>query len=261
MLAIHNVLCRKYYNLGRYKNMIHSKKRSWKGYFLEFVMLFLAISLGFMADNFRENISEKNKEDGYIQSMIEDVEEDRVNIREVIDVNTQRVNALDSLLIKCFDFRGTEEEIFALNKYFVQVLIHPEFLTPADLTMQQLKNAGGMRLIKSKNSINEIIRYDTKLKKIASQQLYYENYQNRAIERGAEIFNIHKLLFFIRNPNNRFAPGYFELLNQNNSELKIFGNNVTMYKGIIEYYVTLLHEMNKQGELLIETLKSEYDLK
>lgn len=241
--------------------MNNSKKRNWKGYFLEFIMLFLAVSLGFMADNFREKTSERNKEIGYIQSMIEDVEEDRVNIKEVINVNTQRVKSLDSLLIKCFNFSGYRKEVLELNEHFIQVLTHPEFLAPAELTMQQLKNAGGMRLIKSKNSINDIIRYDTKLKKIENQQLYYENYQNKAIDKGTKIFNIQKLLFAIRNPNNDLKPEHFELLNDDKSELKIFGNNVAMYKGIIEYYVKLLTETNKQGEVLIQTLKSEYKLK
>ena len=118
-----------------------------------------------------------------------------------------------------------------------------------------------MRLIKSKNSINEIIRYDTKLKKIANQQIYYENYQNKAIDKGIKIFNIHKLLFAIRNPNANLTPGYFELLDGDKLNLKTFGNNVAMYKGIIEYYVALLKEMDKQGEILIQTLKREYKLK
>jgi len=241
--------------------MRNLKRKGWKGYFLEFLMLFLAVTLGFMADNFREKRSERNKEKGYIRSMIEDVEEDRANIKEVVNINTQRVNALDSLLIKCFDFRGTQKEIVALNQYFVQVLIHPEFLAPAELTMQQLKNAGGMRLIKSKKSINEIIRYDTKLKKIANQQLYYENYQNKAIEKGTTIFDIHKLLLTIRNPNNKITPDYFELINKDKADLKVFGNNVVMYKGIIEYYVKLLEEIDQQGDVLIKTLRSEYKLK
>ena len=42
--------------------MNHSGKKSWKGYLLDFVMLFLAVSLGFMADNFRERASERSKE-------------------------------------------------------------------------------------------------------------------------------------------------------------------------------------------------------
>lgn len=240
--------------------MSKAKKRSWKRYFLEFLMLFLAVSLGFMADNFREKISDKNKEKDYIRSMIEDAAEDRVNIKQVIQVNVERISALDSLLLKCFDFKGTERETFELNQYFLQVIMHPEFFAPAELTMQQLKNAGGMRLIKSKNSINAIIRYDSKLKKIANQQLYYENYQNKAIDKATKIFNIQRLLYVIRNPNIDIKSNYFELLDDDKLALEIFGNSVAMYKGIIEYYVVLLHEMDKHGEILIQTLEREYKL-
>ena len=240
--------------------MNHSGKKSWKGYLLDFVMLFLAVSLGFMADNFRERASERSKEIEYIRSMIEDVEEDQVNIRAAIDVNTQKIKGLDSLLNICFNYRDTDADKLDINRHFIQVLYHPEFLTPTDLTMQQLKNAGGMRLIKSKTAINDIIRYDTKLKKITNQQLYYENYQNKAIDRGTEIFNIHNLLFALRNPDERMSPKYYELLVKDDLKLKEFGNSIAMYKGIIEYYVRLLSEMNEQGDVLMETLKSEYKL-
>lgn len=240
--------------------MNHSKKKSWKGYLLDFIMLFLAVSLGFMADNFREGASERSKEIEYIRSMIEDVEEDRVNIKAAIDVNTQKIQGLDSLLNICFNYRDTDADKLDINRHFIQVLYHPEFLTPTDLTMQQLKNAGGMRLIKSKTAINDIIRYDTKLKKITNQQLYYENYQNKAIDRGTEIFNIHNLLFALRNPDERMSPKYYELLDKDDLKLKEFGNSIAMYKGIIEYYVRLLSEMNEQGDVLMETLKSEYKL-
>ena len=240
--------------------MNHSKKKSWKGYLLDFIMLFLAVSLGFMADNFREGASDRSKEIEYIRSMIEDVEEDRVNIKAAIDVNTQKIQGLDSLLNICFNYRDTDADKLDINRHFIQVLYHPEFLTPTDLTMQQLKNAGGMRLIKSKTAINDIIRYDTKLKKITNQQLYYENYQNKAIDRGTEIFNIHNLLFALRNPDERMSPNYYELLDKDDLKLKEFGNSIAMYKGIIEYYVRLLSEMNEQGDVLMETLKSEYKL-
>lgn len=241
--------------------MSDSKKRGWKGYILEFIMLFLAVSLGFMADNFREKKSERNKEKEYIQSMIEDVEEDRANITEAITMNTQRAQFLDSLLKQSYHFKGSEKEIVDLNQNFVHVLLHPEFFTSAELTIQQLKNAGGMRLIKSKSSINEILRYDTQIKKIENQQLYYENYQNRAIENGVEIFNINEIVSSLTNPNINTKTIDYNLLNDKQSDLKVFGNNVAMYKGVIEFYVRLLERTNEQGELLVETLKSEYKLK
>jgi len=240
--------------------MVKNKSKNWKGYFVEFIMLFLAVSLGFMADNFREKLSERTKENEYIQSMIEDVEEDRINIKEVISINSERISKLNSFLNKCFNYSGTNEEKIELNKYFTQVLVHPEFIAPTELTMQQLKNAGGMRLIKSKEAINEIIRYDSKLKKIANQQVYYENYQNKAIDIGTKIFNLQKLISAIRSQNNNLKAEDFELITVDKLKLKELGNSVSMYSGIIEYYVILLKEMDKQGEVLIQTLKSKYKL-
>ena len=56
------------------------------------------------------------------------------------------------------------------------------------------------------------------------------------------------------------SPKYYELLDKDDLKLKEFGNSIAMYKGIIEYYVRLLSEMNEQGDVLMETLKSEYKL-
>lgn len=240
--------------------MSNKNAKSWKSYFLDFIMLFLAVSLGFMADNFREKSSERTKEKEYIRSMIEDVEEDRVEIKDRIKANGERVLYLDSLVNKSYDFSATNEDRLALNRYFSQVVRHPEFLTPTELTMQQLKNAGGMRLIKSTASINEIIRYDTKLKKIANQQVYYENYQNKAIDIGTKIFNIQNLIWILRNPGKTGTQEKYKLLTEDEMKLKELGNSIAMYKGIIEYYVILLKGLDQQGEVLIQTLNDEYKL-
>lgn len=236
-------------------------KKGWKGYSLEFILLFMAVSLGFIADNFREKISERNKEKEYIQSMIEDVIEDKINIDKAIKINDQRSIFLDSLMNKCFTFRGSKREVINLNQYFAQVLIHPEFITPSESTMEQLKNAGGMRLIKSKKAINEIIRYDTQIKKIANQQLYYEKYQNKAIDIGTRIFNLQKLIFLFEDTSDSESPDDFKLINTDRLQLKELGNSVVMYKGIIEYYSVLLKEMAEQGKVLTQTLNKEYKLK
>ena len=35
---------------------LHHEKKKWKEYFLEFLMIFLAVTLGFIAENIRESI-------------------------------------------------------------------------------------------------------------------------------------------------------------------------------------------------------------
>ena len=40
---------------------LHHKPKKWKEYFLEFLMIFLAVTLGFIGENVREGISENGK--------------------------------------------------------------------------------------------------------------------------------------------------------------------------------------------------------
>jgi hypothetical protein len=40
---------------------IHHKPKKWKEYFLEFLMIFLAVTLGFIAENLREHLTERAK--------------------------------------------------------------------------------------------------------------------------------------------------------------------------------------------------------
>ena len=44
-------------------------KKNWKGYLLEFFMLFLAVFLGFIAENEWEHVVEKNRAKQYAKSL------------------------------------------------------------------------------------------------------------------------------------------------------------------------------------------------
>ena len=53
---------------------LHHKKKDFKEYFLEFLMIFLAVTLGFFAENIRERIKDSEQGEQYIQSLVEDLE-------------------------------------------------------------------------------------------------------------------------------------------------------------------------------------------
>ena len=66
---------------------LHHKRKKFREYFLEFLMIFLAVSMGFFAESFREHITENAKEKEYILSMLEDVQTDTVNIHAAMAAN------------------------------------------------------------------------------------------------------------------------------------------------------------------------------
>lgn len=139
-------------------------KKTWKGYFWEFLMLFLAVFCGFLAENIREGIADRSREKEYIESMVRDLQTDTANLSKIIKEYGTIIQKQDTL----FDI--FDEIDNGGNKKFVQLFQNfqgfPDFVN-ADGTIQQLKNAGGFRLLKNKLAIDSIFSYTSELAKIA----------------------------------------------------------------------------------------------
>ena len=62
----------------------HTERKKWTHYFWEFLMLFLAVFCGFLAENQREHMVEHQREKQYMNSLITDLKGDTALIRSVI---------------------------------------------------------------------------------------------------------------------------------------------------------------------------------
>src|SRR4249919_3546166 len=49
---------------------LHHKSKKWKEYFLEFLMIFLAVTMGFFAESYREHIVAKEIEKKNIETLV-----------------------------------------------------------------------------------------------------------------------------------------------------------------------------------------------
>ena len=76
---------------------LHHKPKKWKEYFLEFLMIFFAVTLGFFAESLREHISDKKKERDYIISLEADLKADIKNADQAINDSKKSEVLLDSL--------------------------------------------------------------------------------------------------------------------------------------------------------------------
>ena len=75
------------------------KKKKFKEYFFEFIMIFLAVTMGFIAENIRERISDRNKEKEYIESLVQDLKTDTAVAGKKIEAITSQMYGLDTLEI------------------------------------------------------------------------------------------------------------------------------------------------------------------
>jgi hypothetical protein len=136
----------------------HTPGKKWTHYLWEFLMLFLAVFCGFLAENFREHQVEKERGKQYIRSLCEDLKTDTARMALLIDFENKKIGSLSNLS-ECYqaiikDLNNTS----CLFGLFKNSTSNNKFLK-TDRTLKQLANAGGFRLL-NKEDADSIIVYE-----------------------------------------------------------------------------------------------------
>lgn len=236
----------------------HSARKKWTHYFFEFFMLFLAVFCGFLAEYKLEQTIERHREKEFILSMYEDATLDTANINKSIQLNHERIKYADSLAVLCFHYDGSQQDRTDMYKAQRGCIYYPDLVYPTDRTLFQLKNSGGMRLIRNKNAVESIIAYDNSGRKLVNQQSYYEKYLNEATGSSSHLMNFLQLFNTDKPWSTRYDAA--ELVNPDKQKLVNLGNSILMFKGVMLQYIVRLKEMEKEALLLMSSLKTEYKL-
>jgi hypothetical protein len=75
----------------------HHGPKKFKDYFLEFLMIFLAVTMGFLAENFREFITDRNHVKELAGQLKEDLKHDTASTSKLIEFELVQINRADSL--------------------------------------------------------------------------------------------------------------------------------------------------------------------
>lgn len=150
-------------NMEIHKHPHHvTDKKKWGEYLLEFLMLFLAVFLGFIAENFRERSVEGKKEKEYIKSIVEDLKTDSTNLNFII---YRYMPAVNSWVDSCVSL--LESSASVINERIIYQAVENSTLwrhfNPNQRTLTQLKNSGNFILISDKAAIGGILDYDNRL--------------------------------------------------------------------------------------------------
>src|SRR4051795_1870628 len=114
---------------------------------LEGMMIFIAVTLSFLAESLREHMDSNRKENEYIISLINNLEQDREDLNNSIHDNQKKLSSLDSLLSLASKDVSRPVNKRLLYKYAGLVSFYSSF-SSNDATMTQLKNAGGFQYIR-----------------------------------------------------------------------------------------------------------------
>ena len=126
----------------------HTERKKWTHYFWEFLMLFLAVFCGFLAENQREHMVEHQREKQYMESLLSDLAADTTVLGNGIPLKLKRISAIDSVF-QFFNEHPDAKTIFGKLFRTIRRTNFDARFTRNIITINQLKNSGGMRLVRN----------------------------------------------------------------------------------------------------------------
>lgn len=153
----------------------HTSRKNWTHYFWEFLMLFLAVFCGFLAENLREHKVEHERGKQYVISFYQDLKTDTSNFSRLIEIDRKK----DSVLSNVYDCYNNLPLIPGSHSCLADMVRNSIAfinLVYTDRTLQQLKNAGGMRMINHVVS-DSIYVYDNRLRTYISFEGFLQERQ------------------------------------------------------------------------------------
>jgi hypothetical protein len=179
--------------------VISSSHRDWTSYFKEFLMLFLAVFCGFLAENYRDNLSEQSRAKEYATLLIKDLENDTITINNVIRQCDKIVESFDS--ISSFIHRKISGNRVTGSFYFhSQIGTLSPIVTWNDATLIQLTQSGNLRYFKNNGLVNKISSY-------YARQDYVRNLNNGDRERREKTLALRSRIL-----NNHYYKDYSKVL-------------------------------------------------
>jgi hypothetical protein len=165
------------------------EKKGFKEYFLEFLMIFLAVTMGFFAESLREGIGDHAKAREYIRSFYEDLKTDTAKVDEILDFDDVKIDGLSSI-VHCYDTVSQNPRSDACLFGIMKNTISNRPFQITDRTLQQLANAGGFRLLE-KQDADSITRYQKDYNYIRDfQSTGYQQAQDEVRNTLSQLINV-----------------------------------------------------------------------
>ena len=226
-------------------------------------MLFLAVFCGFLAEYTLEHKIEKEREGQYVFSMKEDLNADIKMLEEAINENQRLILGKDSFIVLLDKGKWTADEITTLYDMHWRYIGFNPALPFSKRTINQLMNAGGLRLIRNKAISDSITIY-------AANVDFIENHR-KADDREASDLALYNSAAIFDNRFIRFSPDLKGrrmpvsdrplLLTEDWQKIKTFAFMLEQDKDTKILTTIALQEIEQRANGLIQALKREYHLK
>jgi hypothetical protein len=164
------------------------QRKKWTHYVWEFLMLFLAVFCGFIAENTREHIVEHKKAKAYARSLLKDLQNDTADIVKAERFENRTVAMIDSLI-------SLTNDQSIVNKwghvyYYLRFALWQYSIDWNKATLNQPISSGNLRYFTNYDLVNLISEYNTNSNTITDREQGIEANRMRAIALRDQILNV-----------------------------------------------------------------------
>ncbi len=162
--------------------------KNWKTYFWEFLMLFLAVFCGFLAEYQLEHKIEKDRVKEYAEFFLEDLKNDSVYVNQLLTNQQQMLLQADSLLSLLTSDQFLNNN-YQLVNHFNKLSVFVDFNPAFPVNFEQVKNSGSLRYFKNKKLVSSMSTLNREMEIVEE---VYKGY-NGFIEQYLTPFSINHL--------------------------------------------------------------------
>jgi len=239
---------------------LHHRPKPGKEYFLEFLMIFLAVAMGFLAESLREHISDRSKEREYVVSMLGNLARDTVDLNNVIAANLHKADGLDTLkgvLGEYLDSPYHYQVLDSVYQYCGLYIPYKYIFESHDGTLVQLRNSGGYRLIQKGEAADSIAAYDVMNGITMISNSIYLNLTTLLYDTWARCFNMENVTM-----RRKFYYVPPTIIITDLQQLRYFYNKIKQCADTIHSYVDEhLEKQLIEARRLIAYLKRLYKIR
>jgi len=169
----------------------HVEKKNFKEYFLEFLMIFLAVTLGFFAENIRQHFAEEKIGRQYLVTFKDELLSNRSLYNKYDSMFTARIPIVDSL-INCFIYK-TENKNLQTTARLIATTRRVFVSTIDKSAYEEMVNSGGLKYIVNPKFRDSLVRYAALIQNFEKYNEIVDNYRSSAFPNVSNIEPLYSI--------------------------------------------------------------------
>ena len=243
----------------------HTPRKKWTHYFWEFLMLFLAVFCGFLAEYQLEHTIENQREKKYAETLYADLKADTTLLATAINERLFIVSRIDTFRMLVHT-KAVNEIPSGTWYYYGRFGTRNPIVEIQDATLQQLISSGGLRYFRKQNVAYAISQYDQSIREMKTTFAFQDLMYNELTTARNKIFDAWYLdeimqLTISRKKIDSFKLGSPPLLTTRQEDFIQYANLCQLRSYNTRYSLERVERAAARAKNLIVLLKKEYRLK